>query len=65
MLKIDNLLFFRCAGASVPEELRLKLLAAKNYRAASFTMRQLHFAYTDLWLHQPTLRAQYRNDPYV
>lgn len=38
-------------GEALPEELYQRLLAAKTYRAGSMTLRQLHFACTDLELH--------------
>lgn len=38
-------------GISVPEELKAKVRAAKNYRAASACRRQLAFAKTDMQLH--------------
>ena len=38
-------------GAPVPEDLFKKLLAARNFRAANATMRQLGFAAADLDLH--------------
>lgn len=40
-------------GLSVPADLRAKVLAAKNFRAASACRRQLAFAETDLLLHGP------------
>ena len=39
------------SGAPLPEPLYQKLLAARNFRAGSVMMRQLHFAATDLELH--------------
>lgn len=39
------------SGASIPEELFRRMIAAKNFRSASFTMRQLAFARMDLDLH--------------
>jgi oligopeptidase A len=38
-------------GAAIPEELFRRMMAAKNFRSASFTMRQLAFARMDLDLH--------------
>jgi len=38
-------------GEALPEEMFAKLVAAKNYRAGSMSLRQLHFACTDLELH--------------
>ena len=39
-------------GITVPAELKAKVKAAKNFRAASFCRRQLAFAKTDLELHR-------------
>merc|ERR1711977_47685 len=39
------------SGEPLPDELYEKLLSAKNYRAGTMMMRQLHFACTDLGLH--------------
>lgn len=38
-------------GETLPEDLYQKLLAARTYRAGTMTLRQLHFATTDLELH--------------
>lgn len=38
-------------GEPIPEELYQKLLAARTYRSGSMTLRQIHFACTDLELH--------------
>ena len=38
-------------GDPLPEDLFQKLLAARTYRSGSMTLRQLHFACTDLELH--------------
>jgi oligopeptidase A len=38
-------------GEALPEDLYQRLLAAKNFRSGSMTLRQLHFACTDLELH--------------
>ncbi len=41
-------------GIEVPAELKAKVRAAKNFRAASACRRQLAFAKTDLLLHDPS-----------
>ena len=38
-------------GEKIPEDLYQKLLAARTYRSGSMTLRQIHFACTDLELH--------------
>ncbi len=38
-------------GEPLPEDLYQKLLAARTYRSGSMTLRQIHFAVTDLELH--------------
>lgn len=38
-------------GEPLPEDLFQKLLAARTYRSGSMTLRQIHFACTDLELH--------------
>lgn len=38
-------------GEPLPEPYFDKILAAKNYRTSTFSLRQLHFAYTDMALH--------------
>ena len=38
-------------GEPIPEDLYQKLLAARTYRSGSMTLRQIHFASTDLELH--------------
>merc|ERR1712176_50581 len=38
-------------GEPLPDDLYEKLVSAKNYRAGTMMMRQLHFACTDLGLH--------------
>jgi oligopeptidase A len=40
------------AGIEIPEDLKKKVLAAKNFRAATACRRQLAFAKTDLELHR-------------
>jgi oligopeptidase A len=38
-------------GAPLPDDLFARLLAARTYRSGSMTLRQVHFAVTDLELH--------------
>ena len=45
-------------GIVVPEELKRKVLAAKNFRAASACRRQLSFAKTDMVLHSTAAAVQ-------
>lgn len=42
-------------GVPIPEELFRRMIAAKNFRSASFTMRQLAFARMDLDMHMHTV----------
>ena len=39
-------------GAPLPEELFQRLVAAKNFRSGTMSLRQLHFACLDLELHK-------------
>lgn len=39
------------SGEPLPEDLYQRLLAAKNFRAGTLSLRQIHFACTDLELH--------------
>lgn len=41
-------------GATIPESIFAKMIAAKNFRSASVTMRQVAFAKMDLLLHMRT-----------
>jgi len=41
-------------GATIPEEIFAKMVAAKNFRSATVTMRQVAFARMDLLLHMRT-----------
>ena len=45
-------------GISVPAELKAKVRAAKNFRAATACRRQLAFAKTDMGLHDGTSRTE-------
>ena len=47
-------------GISVPEELKAKVRAAKNFRAATACRRQLAFAKTDLVLHSTAIDGNRR-----
>ncbi len=44
-------------GAAIPEELFRRMIAAKNFRSATFTMRQLAFARMDLDLHMQSVES--------
>jgi oligopeptidase A len=44
-------------GAPIPEELFRRMIAAKNFRSATFTVRQLAFARMDLDLHMHPAEA--------
>lgn len=48
---LDNFARHYETGAPLPEDLYQKMLAAKNYRSGSMSLRQVHFATTDLDLH--------------
>jgi oligopeptidase A len=50
-------------GAPIPEEIFQKMIAAKNFRSATVTMRQLAFAKMDLLLHMRT--AEFASEPDV
>lgn len=54
---MENWCFDERTGLSVPAALRDKVLAARNFRAASGCRRQLAFAETDLLLHGPVTPA--------
>ena len=45
-------------GEPLPEDLYQRLLSAKNYRAGSLSLRQIHFACTDLELHSSFIPGQ-------
>ncbi len=48
-------------GEPLPEELYQRLVAAKNYRSGTMSLRQLHFACLDLELH----KAAVVEDPFA
>ncbi|MEO7414448.1 MAG: M3 family metallopeptidase, partial [Opitutaceae bacterium] len=48
-------------GATIPEEIFQKMIAAKNFRSATVTMRQIAFAQMDLLLHTRT--AEFADAP--
>jgi len=50
-------------GAPIPEEMFAKLVAAKNFRSACATMRQVAFAKMDLLLHMRTEEFAGDGDP--
>ena len=50
-------------GAPIPEEIFAKMIAAKNFRSACVTMRQVAFAKMDLLLHTRT--AEFASEPDV
>lgn len=50
-------------GALIPDEIFAKMIAAKNFRSATVTMRQVAFAKMDLLLHMRT--AEFVNEPDV
>lgn len=48
---LNNFAIHYKTGEPIPEDLYQKLLAARTYRSGSMTLRQVHFATTDLELH--------------
>ena len=48
---LDNFAIHYKTGEPIPDDLYQKLLAARTYRSGSMTLRQVHFATTDLELH--------------
>ncbi|CAD7949665.1 unnamed protein product [Amoebophrya sp. A25] len=48
---IDKMALHYKSGEKIPDDLWKKVVAAKNFRAASMMLRQLHFSHVDLELH--------------